>query len=321
MTAPRTDDHLVTLTIGQLARRSEVPVRTLRFWSDEGLVPADRNGAGHRVYGPAAVARLDLVRTLRELGLGLDDVRAVLSRRRGVGEIAAAHVRALDDRIRELRAQRAVCTLLARTGDGDTPPDERSVTLMNDLARLSAAQRQHLIDDFVNEAFAGVDADAPGAGIATAMRSMPAELPDDPTPEQVGAWVELAELVGDPGFRARCREMAVAGATVSEHRERQADPAAVAEHAGGALAAGVDPASPAAAAALERIPGVAGLSVADRAAWADTVDLFADRRVERYWTLLGVLNGWPAREPAIPAFEWFAAALRSAPVAQSSDQP
>lgn len=296
-------------------------MRTLRFWSDEGLVPADRNGAGHRVYGPAAVARLDLVRTLRELGLGLDDVRAVLSRRRGVGEIAAAHVRALDDRIRELRAQRAVCALLARNGAGDTPPDERSVTLMNDLARLSAAQRQHLIDDFVTETFAGVDDDAPGAGIAAGMRSMPAELPDDPTPEQVGAWVELAELVADPGFRARCREMAVAGATVPEHRARQADPAAVAEHAGGALAAGIDPASPAASAALERIPGVAGLPVADRAAWADSVEVFADRRVERYWTLLGVLNGWPAREPAIPAYEWFAAALRSAPAGQSSDQP
>ncbi len=230
-------------------------MRTLRFWSDEGLVPADRNGAGHRVYGPAAVARLDLVRTLRELGLGLDDVRAVLSRRRGVGEIAAAHVRALDDRIRELRAQRAVCALLARTGAGDTLPDERSVTLMNDLARLSAAQRQHLIDDFVTETFAGIDDDAPGAGIATGMRSMPAELPDDPTPEQVGAWVELAELVADPGFRARCREMAVAGATAPEHREQQADPAAVAEHAGAALAAastrrarrrpGSSPASPA----------------------------------------------------------------------------
>ncbi|WP_224390584.1 MerR family transcriptional regulator [Pseudonocardia sp. ICBG1293] len=321
MTAPRPDDHPVTLTIGQLARRSGVAVRTLRFWSDEGLVPADRDGAGHRVYGAAAVARLDLVRTLRELGLGLDDVRAVLSRRRGVGEIAAAHVRALDDRIRELRAQRAVCALLARGAPGDLPPDERSVTLMNDLARLSAAQRQHLIDEFVSEAFAGIDADAPGAGIATAMRSMPAELPDDPTPEQVGAWVELAELVGAPGFRARCREMAVAGATVAEHRERQADPAAVAEHAGGALAAGVDPASPAAAAALARIPGVAGLPAADRTAWADTVELFADRRVERYWTLLGVLNDWPAREPAIPAYEWFAAALRAAPVGQSSDQP
>jgi hypothetical protein len=30
-------------------------------------------------------------------------------------------------------------------------------------------------------------ADAPGAGIATAMRSMPTELPEDPTTEQVEA--------------------------------------------------------------------------------------------------------------------------------------
>ncbi|MEJ8277343.1 MerR family transcriptional regulator [Pseudonocardia spirodelae] len=320
MTAPRPDDHPVTLTIGQLARRSGVAVRTVRFWSDSGLVPADRDATGRRVYGPAAVARLDLVHTLRELGLGLDDVRAVLSRRRGVGEIAAAHVRALDDRIRELRAQRAVCALLART-PGDTPPDERSVTLMNDLARLSAAQRQHLIDDFVTETFAGVEDDPTGGRLAAGMRTLPTELPDEPSPEQVGAWVELAELVRDPGFRARCREMAVAGATADEHRQRQADPAAVAEHAGGALAAGVDPASPQAAAALERIPGVAGLTASERAEWAATVELFTDRRVERYWALLGVLNGWPAREPVLPAFEWFAAALRGAPVQADSAQP
>ena len=44
---------------------------------------------------------------------------------------------------------------------------------------------------------------------------------------------------------------------------------------------------------------------------AEEIELFSDRRVERYWALLGVLNGWPAREPTVPAFEWFAAALRA----------
>ncbi|MBC3192899.1 MerR family transcriptional regulator [Pseudonocardia sp. C8] len=310
-------DRPVPLTIGHLARRTGVPVRTIRFWSDEGLVPSDRSSSGYRVYDAAAVARLDLVRTLRELGLGLDDVRAVLSRRRGVGEIAQAHVRALDGRIRELKAQRAVCVLLART-TGE--PDERSVALMNDLARLSAGERQALIDDFVTEVFAGADPAAPGAGIADGMRTLPSELPDDPTPEQVAAWVELAELVRDPDFRARCREMAVAGTTEPAHAGRQADPAAVAEHAGAAEGAGVDPASPEAAEVLARIPGVAELDAGARSAMADTVELFSDRRVERYWALLGTLNGWPAREPVIPAFEWFAAALRAAP-AQSSVQP
>ncbi|WP_231974157.1 MerR family transcriptional regulator [Pseudonocardia sp. HH130630-07] len=327
MTTPHEDP--VLLSIGRLSEWTGVPVRTIRFWSDEGLVPSDRSGSGHRVYDAAAVARLDLVRTLRELGLGLDDVRAVLSRRRGVGEIAQAHVRALEIRIRELRAQRAVCVLLARTAAG-SEPDERSVTLMNDLARLSAAERQNMIDEFVTEAFAGTDPAAPGAGIADGMRILPTELPEDPTPDQVSAWVELAELVRDPGFRARVREMAVAGAGTDgpEHADRQADPAAVAEHAGAALAAGVDPASAEAAAVLERIPGAAGLDAAARSRAADTVELFADRRVERYWALLGTLNGWPAREPAIPAFEWFAAALRAAPGAapvgdggQSSVQP
>lgn len=312
------------LTIGDAARRSGVPVRTVRFWSDEGLVPADRSASGHRTYDAAAVARLDLVRTLRELGLGLDEVRAVLSRRRGVGEVASAHVRALDGRIRELRAQRAVCVLLARTGGH---PDERSVTLMHDLARLSAGERQALIDEFVAEAFAGTDPDAPGAGIADAMRSLPTELPDDPSPEQVGAWVELAELVRDPGFRARCREMAVAGSAGPAHDDRHADPSAVIEHAGPAEAAGIDPASPEAATVLARIPGVADLDATARARTAESIELFSDRRVERYWALLGTLNGWPAREPAVPAFEWFAAALRAAPVTrpastgQSSDQP
>ncbi|MFC7658114.1 MerR family transcriptional regulator [Pseudonocardia benzenivorans] len=115
------------LTIGELARRSGVSARTIRFWSDEGVLPeTDRSAAGYRRYDASAVARLDLVRTLRELGLGLDAVRAVLDRTRGVDEVAAAHVRAIDDRIRALRTQRAICTLLARgdhtEGDGT---DER----------------------------------------------------------------------------------------------------------------------------------------------------------------------------------------------------
>lgn len=311
MTASNIQEFPARLSIGRLAERSGVPVRTIRFWSDEGLIPSERTDSGHRVYDAAAVARLDLVRTLRELGLGLDEVRAVLSRRRGVGEVASAHVRALDGRIRELKAQRAVCVLLARNGE---QPDERSVTLMNDLARLSAGERQALIDEFVTETFAGTDPDAPGAGIADGMRMLPSELPDDPTPEQVAAWVELAELVRDPAFRARAREMAVAGATHPEHQERMADPAAVCEHAGAAQAAGVDPASAQAADVLARIPGVSELDAEARRCTADTIELFSDRRVDRYWTLLGRLNGWPERDPVIPAFEWFAAALRSAPV-------
>jgi DNA-binding transcriptional MerR regulator len=60
-----------TLTIGELSRHSGVPVKTLRFWSDEGLLPpATRSRNGYRLYGEDATIRVDLVRTLRDAGLG-----------------------------------------------------------------------------------------------------------------------------------------------------------------------------------------------------------------------------------------------------------
>jgi hypothetical protein len=143
------------------------------------------------------------------------------------------------------------------------------------------------------------------------MRSMPAQLPDDPTTEQVEAWIELAEL----GRRrrpsaTRVREMATTGAA-SDPTEFPTDPAAVIEQAGAALAAGVEPGTPAAEQVL------AGLVPADldgpaAAELADRLATFTDRRVERYWQLLGVLNGWPQRAPSVPAFEWLIAA-RCAP--------
>lgn len=290
------------LTIGQLARRTGVPVRTIRFWSDAGVLPeTERSGSGHRRYDTQAVTRLELVKTLRDLGLGLDDVRLVLHRRRSVADVAAAHIDAIDAQIRALRTQRAVCTLLARG-----PLTPRKAALMNDLAHLSAAQRRQLIDDFVDTAFAGTDPDSPGAGIADRMRTLPPQLPDDPSTEQVEAWIELAELVSDPSFAARVREMAVAG---SEQPGNPGFGQQAADDAGAALAAGIAPGSPEAAALVERL--APGLDTATRAQAADRIATFGDARVERYWALLGTLNGWPARPSQAPALHWLAAALRA----------
>ncbi|HEV7882892.1 MAG TPA: MerR family DNA-binding transcriptional regulator, partial [Solirubrobacteraceae bacterium] len=60
------DGHLIT--IGELARRTGLTVRTLRFYADDGLVaPAARSDAGYRLYDADAAPRAELVRTLREL--------------------------------------------------------------------------------------------------------------------------------------------------------------------------------------------------------------------------------------------------------------
>jgi len=290
-------------TIGQLARRTGVPTRTIRFWSDAGLVPpAARSGSGYRLYDADAAARLELVQALRELGLGLDVVQAVLSRARTVAEVAAAHVAVLDVQIRTLRLRRAVLSTVARHGH-----TIEETLIMHKLAKLSAQERQQIIDDFVDGVFAGTDADAPEMRIARGMRQMPADLPDDPAPEQVNAWVELAELVADEDFRRRTRSMVLAG---QQAAPAQPDYQAVAEHAGQAAALGIAPGSPEGKAVLDRIVPP-GTPVAQRAQLLEQLETFTDARVERYWQLLAIINGQPVPPSVVPGFEWLIAALRA----------
>ncbi|MEV8632284.1 MerR family transcriptional regulator [Streptosporangium sp. NPDC051023] len=292
-------------TIGQLARRTGLPVRTIRFWSDIGVVPpADRSGGGYRLYDAEAVARLDLVRTLRELGFGLDVVREILCRATTVAQVAETHVSALDAEIRTLRLRRAVLSTVAKRGS-----TMEEALLMHKLARLSAQERQQIIDDFVDRVFAGLDLSGPATGIASGMRQVNAELPDDPSSEQVDAWIELAELVGDEDFQRRVREMAVAGQS-ADPPEFGTDQRLIMEHAGRALEAGIEPGSAEGRAVLDLI--VAPETPAGRRAeLADRLETFTDLRVERYWRLLGVINGRPPFPSGVPAFEWLIAALRA----------
>ena len=71
---------IMPMVIGQLAAKTGLSVRTLRFYADAGVLPvAGRTASGYRQFGPEAVAQARLVRTLRELGVGLDDITRVLA--------------------------------------------------------------------------------------------------------------------------------------------------------------------------------------------------------------------------------------------------
>ncbi|WP_329240854.1 MerR family transcriptional regulator [Actinoallomurus sp. NBC_01490] len=292
-------------TIGQLAERCGLPARTIRFWSDAGLVPpVGRSAGGYRLYDAESVARLELVRTLRDLGLGLDVVEAVLSKAVTVGEVASAHVAALDVEIRTLRLRRAVLSTVAERAS-----TIEETLLMHKLAQMSAQERQQIIDEFVQYVVADLDPDAPAMGIADSMRRLPA-LPDDPAPEQVDAWIELGELVADEDFRRRVRAMAVAGRGADE-LEFGPDHHAVVEHAGGALAEGVEPGSAQGRAVLDRIVAPDTPAVR-RARILEQLETFTDARVERYWQLLAIIDGQAPPPSAVPCFQWLIAALRSA---------
>jgi DNA-binding transcriptional MerR regulator len=270
-------------SIGELARRTGLTIKAVRFYSDRGLVPpSGRNTAGHRRYDDAALARLDLVRTLRDLGLGLAAIRRVVDGEATVAELAARHAEALELEIRVLRLRRAVLTAVARRG-----PTPEETTLMHKLARMSEAERRRLVGDFLADALG----DRPDLiGVA---RTLTPELPENPSPEQLEAWVELAELTQDAEFRALLRRL------VEQHKGGlRRDLAAEARDA---VEAGVAPDSPRAAVIVdgfERDP-------AELREWLDAVN---DPRRARYLELLAVINGWAAPESLTPALDWLAAA-------------
>ncbi|WP_116206033.1 MerR family transcriptional regulator [Amycolatopsis circi] len=285
-------------SIGELARRTGLTVKAVRFYSDRGLVvPSGRTPSGHRRYGVDALARLDLVRTLRDLGLDLSTIRKVVESEAALPDVAAAHAEALEVQIRVLRMRHALLTAVAKRG---STPEE--TTLMHKLAKLTENERRRLIGDFLGNIFGGLD-HPEFTGIA---RSMTPELPDSPEAEQVEAWVELAELAQDLDFRAVMRRIAEQHVAGRAGDGVLRDPAAdIRDAVAPALDAGIDPASPEAARIVAAV--TSRYRPGQLPAWLDTVN---DPRRERYLELLAAINGWAAPEKLTPVLDWLSEALR-----------
>ena len=308
--------HGMDMSIGELAAVTGVPVKTIRYYSDLGLVPeAGRSAAGYRRYDAASLARLELVRALRDLGLDLDTAGRVAALQTSLEAVAAAQADAIDVHIQQLQLRRRVLRAIAR---GTTRPEQ--VSRMTAFARASAGEVNRMMEDFLAEVFADHEANP----FMSTMRSGLPVLDDDPTDAQLDAWIELAALVSDPAFCARVREMVVdgervrAGSGVSENdAQTRAAGQAVVDKAGAARAAGVEPESLAAASVVDELVELfaRAASRADdpayRAELADQLERFSDARVERYWQLIAVINGWQPQPSMVPAYEWFIAALRT----------
>ena len=106
-------------TSGELSHRTGVNVETIRYYERIGLMPEPpRTQGGHRAYTQDGLRTLAFIRRSRELGFGLDDVRALLSLRAAesccmdVKPIAARHLEAVRTKLRDLVELE---TLLAKT--------------------------------------------------------------------------------------------------------------------------------------------------------------------------------------------------------------
>jgi len=279
-------------SIGEVAKQTGVPVKTLRFYADEGIVPpSGRSRSGYRLYSDADVARLELVRTLRAAGVGLKAIRAVLARDMTLAEALRLRLGAVEAHIASLRQIAAALRATLRREPNDQ--DLRRLTM---VTRLSQEEGKALIASFYQKVAEGIPVDQ--QWMRQKIESSAPRLPDDPTPEQLDAWIELAELVSDATFaeslRANAREVWQRGLDVDRLQAVNARAVAAAARA---RATGATPDSAAAASVVEDylagLAGLAGRDASDAAFRAGVRQRFArqDPRTSRYWQLVTILNG------------------------------
>lgn len=98
-----------------MARRTGLPVKTIRYYCDEGLLqPSTRSAAGYRLFDEDNLAELTLIRALRAIDVAIPELARILEvRRAGVCNCAvlkdsiAAKIDAINLRLSELAAIKA----------------------------------------------------------------------------------------------------------------------------------------------------------------------------------------------------------------------
>ena len=120
---------MTSLRSGELARRANVNVETLRFYERQGLLPKPpQRASGYREYPLEAVSLVRFVKRAQALGFSLREIRELLALREvpratcgDVVVLARRKVEEIDAKISDLRAMRAALTKLLKECPGSAP--------------------------------------------------------------------------------------------------------------------------------------------------------------------------------------------------------
>jgi DNA-binding transcriptional MerR regulator len=119
------------MRIGEIARQAAVPAKTIRFWEEQGLVPAPaRTATGYRDYDQDITDRLAFIRHAQAARLTLEQIREILDIRDS-GEPPCVHVKRLitgrldevEARLAELTRARDQLVALAQRAAAQDPAD------------------------------------------------------------------------------------------------------------------------------------------------------------------------------------------------------
>lgn len=118
------------MNISEVAARTGLPAKTIRYYEEIGLITPQRSANGYRVFADSDAHKLTFLARSRDLGFSIEDCRNLLAlwedRSRAsadVREIAAQHLDDIERKINDLAAMRDTLSDLVRKCSGDDRPD------------------------------------------------------------------------------------------------------------------------------------------------------------------------------------------------------
>jgi DNA-binding transcriptional MerR regulator len=193
------------LKIGELSRVSHLSVRTIRYYSDIGILPPTLvTEAGFRYYSTADAARLELIRSLRGAGFAIKTIKNLLKDNQNVSTVITVQLSEIEANIQHLQQQK---TLLQRAlGHGD----DHALSYLQDaraLADMDFKERQHFLDRHLLKAFDEIPTSVDWKSKLWLWQDGILTLPKQLKGHQLKPWLELAELVLDECFSRRLNRM------------------------------------------------------------------------------------------------------------------
>lgn len=126
------------MNIGEVAEKSGLPAKTIRYYEDIGLIRPLRHDNGYRVFRDSDLHKLSFLGRARSLGFSIEDCRVLLalyeddSRASAqVKALAQDHLAQIDAKIAGLSAMRDTLADLVEACHGDHRPD---CPILRDLA-------------------------------------------------------------------------------------------------------------------------------------------------------------------------------------------
>ncbi len=129
------------MNIGEVADRSGIPPKTIRYYEDIGLIRPQRKQNGYRAFREIDLHKLAFLGRSRALGFSIEDCRTLLglyedeSRESAqVKVVANEHLATIDKKIKQLQSMHKTLSYLVEACQGDHRPD---CPILTDLSRNS----------------------------------------------------------------------------------------------------------------------------------------------------------------------------------------